>query len=265
MKQKIHPSILILFFSLLLICSTQSFGAGNTSVGINGSLGLPLGWWGERWNPSLNSDINLRFEFQPGTGILLFTGLGKSYFTELSAPEIVDESNLDELGDAFSQYTTIIEANQTGSFTQIPIGCGFFMERLIRLSPNGSSGQIRGYGTIAMSVYLWSAERAQNLTYETNAPRKQPLEFTQNWSDKIDGSDLGAQIGLGLLYQLNKSLFLDLSVVYNYLEVGKSNNAVIYYGKPARTWDERSEKESNSRTDFLQFRIGFKYGLNFSS
>lgn len=249
----------VIIILLILLGNQQSVGAsGKTSFGISGGIGLPVGWWSDRWNPSIVNEVDLRYEISPGSGILLFTGIGKSYFTDLSQDEIISTSTLQNLPEQFQPYAKITYSSQSGSFRQVPIGFGMYTERLISLL-NGR--QLRGYGSLAMVVQLWNSARSQDLVRELNAPiPMRQIIHTDEWSDKAEGSNVGFQFGLGVSYQLQKFLFLDLSAAYSYVDIGKDNGAAVYWGQPARIWDDKKKTDADGRTDYLQIRVGIRFG-----
>jgi len=252
-----------LFFVILTIASSSNsaLGAVRTSIGVNGGLGLPIGWWSERWDPLLISEINLKYEFTPGTGILLLAGLGKAYFGDLSDSAILSESSLSNLPPEFEPYAKINYSSQSGSFRQIPVGFGFYTERLIRdFGSTENPHQLRGYGSAAMIVHLWQFERNQNLTREVAVPDKPVLPYEDVWSDDAEGSNVGVQVAIGLLYQLRDFLYVDISAAYHFVDIGQRNGAVAYYGQPARIRSDQYIESAEGRADIIQLRVGIRYG-----
>ncbi len=257
-KLQRYTLLTIVVFLLILLSNQQSAAApAKVNVGITSGIGLPVGWWGERWKPAIGNEISLRYQISPGNGILLFTGIRKSYFTDLSQDEILSTSTLQNLPEEFQPYAEITYSSQSGSYRQVPIGFGLYSERLISIL---NTRQLRGYGSFAMVVQLWNSARAQDLVREINAPNMTQQVHTDEWSDKADGSDVGFQLAIGVSYQLQKYLFLDLSAAYNYVDIGKDNGAVIYWGQPARVWDEDKKSDADGRTDYLQIRAGLRIG-----
>lgn len=257
MKRR-YSGIGLIFFILIFVSnchyvfgSTQS-SVIRTGVTVNGGFGAPLGWWGDRWEMFSNSEINLRYETSPGVGILLLTGLGKAYLTELSVTEIVEESTLRGLNPLWNEFITYPVKDQSGSFTIIPLGFGGYMERM--LGP-----RFRGYGSGAMVVYLWKVKRNQHLTRVIDKSNLTELQLDDDWTDKADGSNLGLQLSLGLAYQLKRNVLIDLSVAYNYLDIGDKYGAIAYWGLPARNNDDKL-READSRADFIQLRLGCRFG-----
>lgn len=257
MKRWLQFFCLILFVSLF-ITSINVANAQGTSLSLLGGIGLPTGWWGERWDLTLNGEINVHYDIAPGMGLMLMTGMGKGYLGDLSPADISADSRLRGLPPEFASHANVTYANQSGSFKQIPIGIGVFAERLIAIL---NTHQLRGYGSFALVVQLWNADRYQYITREIDVPNMPLMTHTDNWSDKVDGSDVGAQVGLGLLYQMQKNLFLDLSAAYQYLDIGKDNSAIMYWGLPGRLSESDDRKPDSNRIDLLQLRFGLRYTL----
>lgn len=252
-----HPKSLILLIAVFILAIAVSpvQSAGRSSVGVVTGYGMPLGWWADRWDQSLNSEMNLRFELTPGYGMVLLAGLGKSYINDLSEEEILADSHLQDVPEEFIPYTRTTEASQSGSFKQIPVGFGFYFERLI-----GNIRRLRGYGSVSMVVNMWKFNRSQTLTREIKGPGMTTMYPQDDWSDKKDGSDLGAQVGFGVLYQMNKFLYFEISAAYNFVDIGQKNGAIAYWGQPARTWSDDKIKSADGRADFMQLRLGFRIG-----
>ncbi len=247
-------ALFLLVSFLLFSTGSIALSAVRTSAGLVGTVGEPTGWWSERWAPMLGAEMNLRYEVSPGTGILLLAGLRKAQFADLSASEIVDDSHLRDISPEFAPYSRITLAKQGGSFRQIPVGFGLYMERL------AGSRYLRGYGSAAMVVHLWKFDRSQSLTREISPPGMNALELTDNWSDKKDGSDLGAQVAVGLIYQFRELMHVDCSVAYHIMSFGKRNGGLAYWGQPVRTWSDEQVDKANSRADFIELRLGVRYG-----
>lgn len=243
----------IVLISLIFALPLASRGDVRTSVGLVGGIGLPIGWWGERWDVFQSGELHLRYEFARGTGILLHAGLGKAYFTSMTPEEVAADSRAWDTDPRFNPK--IIEAYQGGSFKQIPLGFGFYNERLLL-----SSRAIRGYGSMSMVVYLWKFERSQAYYQESPGLKGEIIPFPDPWWGDQDGSDLGAQLTLGVLIPIRKLIFLDVSAAYHYLNIGRDHGAVAYWGEPARTWDDDRLDEAKGRADFLQLRVGIHYG-----
>ncbi len=255
MKTLPHNGILLI--AIILMLPVSSFGANRTSAALVGGYGLPLGWWGERWDPMQSGEINLRYEFSPGTGILLITGLNKAFFASLSPEEVASESRYHDVPPEFQPYTTIIEAHQGGWFKQLPIGFGFYTERLV--------WRLRAYGSVAMVIYNWKFERSQSFLQEVNAPDMPRIEHNNdNWIVEEDGSDLGAQLAIGALYKLTDMVYLGLSAAYHHVNISKKYGSIAYWGQPARIPAGEPAnnlvEESRGSVDFLQFRIGLRVG-----
>ena len=107
MIKKVSYRITILLIIGVFILQPVVFGAVRTSIGIIGGVGIPIGWWSERWDAFPMSELNLRYEFTPGTGIIIITALGKSYYGSMSPDEITAESKVriqPDLLNAIYQY-----------------------------------------------------------------------------------------------------------------------------------------------------------------
>ena len=248
--------VFLIILTFILGLPHVGIGAVRTSIGMVGGTGLPTGWWAERWDMFQTGEVNVRYEFAPGTGILFIAGLGKAYLTSMSQEEVADEARVYNQ-DEFDGRRTITTAYQGGSFKQLPIGFGLYREGLI--------GRLRGYGSAAMVVHLWKVERSQGFQ-ETITGLDANYIHHDNWDDKQDGADVGAQFTVGMLYPLQHLLFLDISIAYHWVEISREHSAIAYWGQPARTWDGDRLDEANrldeakGRADFMQFRIGFRYG-----
>ncbi|MDP8228755.1 MAG: hypothetical protein P9M15_04815 [Candidatus Electryoneaceae bacterium] len=239
--------ILLLFF---LVLPNTGVCAVRTSIGVVGGTGLPTGWWAERWGLFQAGEVNVRYEFAPGTGILFFAGLGKTYLTSMSQEEVAIEARVYNQ-DEFDGNRAINTAYQGGSFKQLPIGFGLYREGLI--------GSLRGYGSAAMVVHLWKVERSQGFQETITGLDLNYIHY-DNWYDEQDGADVGAQFAVGVLYPLQRLLFLDISLAYHWVEISREHSAIAYWGQPARTWDGDRLEEAKGRADFVQLRIGFRYG-----
>ncbi len=243
---------IFLILLVLILSQPLAWGAVRTSVGLIGGVGVPVGWWSERWEPFPNGEMNLRYEFAPGTGLILIAGLGKSMFTTLSPEETAAESRFRDLRPEFEPYTDIVKSSQDGTFKQLPVGFGFYSEGII-------SG-FRGYASAAMLINMWKFTRGQEFIEEVTIPDFETISHQDNWSDKQDGTDVGGQLAVGLLYPLRRLILLDVSLAYNFVFLSKKHAAIAYWGKPARTWDRERVDEAVGRADFVQLRLGFRYG-----
>ncbi|MDP8239446.1 MAG: hypothetical protein P9X24_10185 [Candidatus Hatepunaea meridiana] len=254
----VNINIIVLISAIFLISFSGSAEAANrTSFGVTGGLGMPLGWWGERWEPLQSGEFNIRYEFSPGMGILLITGLNKTYFEPLSREQIADESVYSDVREEFSDYTTIVYANQGGSFKQLPIGFGFYMERMV--------SDLRAYGSLTMVVNNWKFYRSQWFLQEVTVPGMSTIQHDwDNWEIEEDGSDLGLQVACGALYKLTNLLYLDLSAAFHWVNISRKYGSVAYWGQPARIPPGEPEndliKDSKSSVNSLQFRIGLRVG-----
>jgi len=246
---------LILIFVTAALAPLDGFAANRVNIGINGGVGLPVGWWGDRWGMFANSELNVRYEFNPGLGLLVITGLDKGYVTKMSKEQVATEAR-QHLQSEFTPYSKIMTASQDGSFQQIPIGFGIYYERLI------TPPRLRGYGSLAMVVHLWKAQRNQDFTAVVDPPVEgfTGTTTTDNWRDDISSADVGGQAVLGITYQLNKVLYIDASVAYHYVRVEPKNNAIAFWGKPARTWSPDRWSDATGQADLLQFRLGIRLG-----
>ncbi len=247
-------SLIVLGLSAQVASSAPKKKKSRTSIGFIGGVGEPVGWWGDRWDMPIVSEINYRQEFSPGAGLLLFAGLNKTHVAKLSDDEIISESRLGEVKPEFKPYTNITYISQSGSYKENPIGIGFYFERMV------TQRRLRGYGTAALVVHIWKLTRSQSLTRVTTRPGFPEILAEDNWSANDDGSDLGAQVALGLSYQMRQFMFFDASVAYNFSNVGKHNGAVLYWGQPGRTRTGGVYDESEGSTDLLEVRFGFRFG-----
>ncbi len=254
MKKRIFGFCFFIAFVSILCLAGAAFSAMNTNIGVNFGYGLPIGKWADRWDPMMSGELNFRYEVTPGAGIVLITGLGKNYFTELSEAEIIDDSRLRELPPEYQPYVTTIQSGQSGSFKSIPVGFGLYLERLI----GNRTSRIRGYGSLAMVVYHWEVHRDQNLYRIADLPRLNRMPFEDDWSDNSEGSNLGAQFCAGMQYEFRKNFFIDISAAYNFVDIGNENVRIAYWGLPARLSDRDEVKDS--RMDYFQIRLGFRYG-----
>lgn len=226
--------------------------ASRTSIGIVGGGGAPLGWWGDRWGTFHSGEVNVRYEFSPGTGLLLLAGLHKTYLAEMSAQEIAGESTARDLPPEFQPYAAILNAQQGGAFKQLPLGFGLYREGLLV--------GCRAYASLAFAVHLWKFERSQEFSERVTPPMSDTLMHTDIWSDKQDGAKIGLQMALGALYPLRPGVFVDASVAYHFVDIGSKYGSIAYYGFPARTWTPQKQATAKGRADFLLFRVGFRFG-----
>jgi len=255
MKQRTIPAVLILL--VLLIASTTVFGSGRTSVGFVGGMSLPVGWWGERWDPLQSGEFNLRYEFTPGFGLLLLVGLNKTYFTPLSANRIYQDSRYHDVQPEFDPYKTIITAKQGGSLKQLPVGFGFYHERML--------WRFRAYGSLAMIVCNWKFSRSQEFEEVITPPGMSELPPNiDNWSIGNDGTNVGAQAAIGFVYKISGKFFLDVSTAYHMINITQKYGAAVYWGEPALipAGDPQNDlvKNAEGAVDFVQFRIGLRIG-----
>ncbi|MFH0765557.1 MAG: hypothetical protein V2A61_03965 [Calditrichota bacterium] len=226
-----------------------------TSIGFNTGIGVPVGWWSERWNPSANGEVNIRYEFSAGTGLLLTAGLAKSYYAERTPEQILRESTSRETEPEFAPYGTVTKAYQEGSFKQIPVGFGFYNESLFL--------GMRSYVSAAMSIYLWKLERSQELSYEIAVPNRTHNQhiYEDNWWDSQDGADVGGQLAIGLLKNIQGMLFVEASLTYQVVSLAKKHAALAYWGQPTRTWsNDRINNDTYSAVNSFTFRVGIRYG-----
>ncbi len=255
MKLRVTAIFSFLICILVLINPNSSYSAVRTSAGVVGGIGVPVGWWGDRWTPFVSSELNLHYHVSNGTGILLLVGLNKAQLTDLSSEEIASESHLSTISPEFAPYSRITSAEQGGSFKQIPLGLGLYMERMI-----GNSRALRGYGSVAMVVNLWKFDRSQSLYIESDAPDISHLDWDDNWVDQKDGSNVGAQGALGVMYEFRPNVLFETSVAFHMVNLGKQNGAIAYWGQPARTWDDEKLQDANGSANFIQLRFGIRYG-----
>jgi len=244
---------MMLGLSVQVASSTPKKKISRSSFGFMGGIGAPVGWWGDRWDMPIVSEINFRHEFSRGKGILLFAGLSKAQVTDIPDAEIEAESRLGEVQPEFQPYTHLSYVSQSGSYKESPVGIGFYYERM-------ATRKMRGYGTAALVVHIWKVSRTQDLTRVTNTPNLPEVAIDDNWSVDDDGSDLGAQLAMGLTYELRKFLHLDASVAYNFSNVGKHNGAVLYWGQPGVSRTGGVYDNSEGSTDLLQVRFGVRFG-----
>ena len=230
--------------------------AGRTSLGIVGGAGLPVGWWSDRWDPFQSGEVNLRYEFQPGIGLLFITGLNKAYLKQMSAATILAESGI-HIEPELKDYTTILGASQGGFFKHVSTGFGVYAERAV-------SGY-RAYGSLAMVIYHWKFERTQYLVVEIAPPVEgsQPRQRSDIWSDSQISSDIGAQMSVGIVRPIKPGLLVDISAAYNMVNIGAKNGALAFWGYPIRTASPLQQSRlsgSKGNVDFFQLRIGVRYG-----
>ncbi len=247
--------IIIISLSMFIIVSPLE-GAGRTSIGFTGGLGIPLGWWGERWDPLQSGELNLKYEFAPGSGLLLLIGLNKTYYKSMSDEDILAESRYSDIKPEFLPYRTIVYASQSGSFKQIPLGFGFYHERM--------AAMVRVYGSVAIVVNNWKIVRDQRLKIKIEAP-DMPIEWHRDdWINSQNGADLGLQVAVGGMYKVFESIYLDVSVAFHWININQKNGAFAYYGYNARIQpgDTESELVSNAKAtvNFIQLRIGVRVG-----
>jgi len=245
----------IILIGLLTVALTApQFALAKTSLGISAGTGFPLGWWGERWGMFQASEISLRYEFAPETGLLLLAGLDKTYLSKMSAEEVANESRFRDVHQTYLPYTQIKKANQDGSFKQLPIGFGFYRELEI-------SG-LWTYGSLAMVVHLWRFERGQQFEEVVTPPTQDTLRHNDTWWDEQTGSNVGFQFGAGILYPVvEDKLLLDLSMVYHLVSLSPNYAAVAYWGQPARVRDWRPEEKAKTKNSvsFLLIRLGVRF------
>lgn len=245
---------LLLFFIVVslsvLSAPIDGISAVRTSIGLVGGAGHSTGWWADRFGFSEAGEINIRYEFAPGTGILMLAGLSKAQLVEMSKQDVAAEARVHNLGE-FDDRRTILTASQGGSFKHIPLGFGLYRESQI--------GAFRPYGSAAMSVFLWQFDRSQTF-YEEVESLGDPIPHTDNWKDDQDGATLGAQFAFGTLYQIRRMMFIDMSLAFHWLNIGTKNGALAYWGYPVRSWNEDRINEGKGSVNYLQFRIGLRYG-----
>jgi len=244
----------ILLGLLTIALAAPAFAEGSYIFEFSTGTGLPVGWWGERWGMIQSGEINLKYDFDEGTGFFLLTGLDKTYFSKMSADEIANESRFRDVHQTFKPYTHITKAKQDGSFKQLPIGFGFYQEQEI--------AGYRAWGSAGMVVYLWRVERGQEFEEFVAPPGQDTSRHADNWWDEQSGSNVGFQFALGALYPLKKDLNLDLSVTYNLVSISKDNAALVYWGNPTRDRNWRPEVKSTTKTgvNYLMVRLGIRFG-----
>ena len=262
MRQKaFFKSVLLTTLSLAILCSSAQMSVAapkkikaRSSFGFIGGIGQPAGWWGDRWDMPIVSEINFHYEFARGAGLLLFAGISTAQFTDLSDEEIVSESNLGDIPPEFKPYTTLTHVSQSGTYKENPLGIGFYYERMI------TPRRLRGYGTAALVVHIWKVTRGQRLERESQVSDMPEIPNVDNWSTTDNGSDLGAQAALGISYQMRRFMFFDASLAYNFSNIGKHNGAVLYWGLPGRTKSGGVYDRSEGSTDLIQLRLGLRFG-----
>ncbi|MCF7809720.1 hypothetical protein K9N50_01890 [bacterium] len=254
MKQRAIPAVLIIL--ALIITANSGYSAGRTSVGLVGGMSIPMGWWGERWDPLQSGEINLRYEFTPGFGILLLAGLNKTYFSDLSADEIYQDSRYHDVQPEYEPYRTVITAEQGGSFKQLPVGFGFYHERML--------WRFRAYGSVAMVIYNWKFTRSQDFEQVIAPPGMSETQHVDNWSISNDGTNMGAQAAIGFVYKISSMFMLDVSAAYHMINIYQKNGAAAYWGEPALVppGDPQNDlvKDAEGAVDFLQIRLGLRIG-----
>lgn len=257
MSRSIIAALVLISITLQPIQPAHAQHQNRVSIGVIGSLGEPIGWWGDRWDMFQGGEFNLRYEFTPGTGLLLLVGQGKSNFASMSPQSVFDESTHGAMQEEFRDAVTITTGKQTGNFTQLPLGFGFYSERML--------GKFRGYGSVAMIVYNWKFNRSQQLEYLLY-DEDLNLNFYREaiWNDGQDGARVGGQLAIGAVYKVATSLFIDFSCAYHMMNISQEYGALAYYGYPARQipGEEQNEliPEAEGRADIIQLRIGIRYG-----
>jgi hypothetical protein len=243
----------LFLISIFILIPAISSAVVRTSLGVVGGIGTPVGWWSERWGPGQSGEVNLRYEFMPGTGLLLLTGLNKVYVSDRSANDIFNDSNLRAMEPEVRQYSSIEGAEQGGAFKQLSIGFGFYTERVV--------AGMRGYGSLAFVVYNFKFDRSQYLAVNVTPPNLDGASYrrTDIWEDQKEGSEFGGQFAVGLIKQIRQNLLVDVSLAYHYIDVGKTNSALAYWGYPARKTQAKID-QAKSHADYLQLRVGFRYG-----
>ncbi len=214
--------------------------------------GLPVGWWADRWGMMQSGEVNLRYQFQPGVGFFLFTGLNKTYYSERSEKDIAADTRVNDLPPQYYPYATITKAEEGGSFKQLPVGTGFYAEAPI--------GGLRSYGSAAFVVNLWKFERSQTFQEVITPPSSDTIYHNDSWMDVKDGSNVGLQLTAGVLYPLRKTLFIDASLAYHFTGISKDNSAIARWGKPARTWSAEQKAAAKNHADFIALRVGVRFG-----
>jgi hypothetical protein len=257
LPNRLKTVIFLTFCLVIITLPVQSQATNRTSVGLVGGFGLPVGWWGDRWDAIQSGELNFRYEFSPGVGILLITGLNKTYFTPLSKEEVAAESHYSDVMLEYKPYTTIVKGSQGGSLKQLPVGVGVYMERMV--------WRVRPYGSLAMIVYNWRFERSQEFLGEISPPDMPVIDLNDDsWNLSRDGSDLGAQIVLGTVYDLTKLFHVDVSAAYHFVSISPKYGSIAYWGQPAvipaGQPDNDLVKDSKGTVNFLQFRIGLRVG-----
>ena len=253
MRSLLRFSLIVLFIAILPLAL---FGASRTSVALVGGAGIPIGWWSDRWSPFGSGELNLRYEAVPNAGLILIAGLSKGYLVNLSGNVIFSESNIGDIEPEFPKR--IVNAHQGGNFKQMTTGFGLFGEREI--------GSLRAYGSVAMLIFNWKFERSQNLLLVVSRPPGiSDPDSTQedNWSVKQNGSNLGAQIAIGVLQPFRKNFYLDLSLAYSLVDISPKYGALAFWGYPIRTGTTKQRariSDANGRVNLLQIRVGVRYG-----
>jgi hypothetical protein len=240
-------SNLLIILTIFLLLPSVSDAVVRTSIGVVGGAGIPTGWWADRWGLSDAGEINLRYEISPGMGILLSAGLSKAYLAELSVAEVAKEAQWQPMDDFNYTITT---AKQGGSFKSLPVGFGLYRESQV--------GTFRPYGSASMMVFLWKFDRSQ--VFHANNIDGDTSPVRDNWYDTQDGANLGAQFVAGTLYQIRPMMLLDASLAFHWLNIGTEHGSLAYWGYPVRTWDDDRINEGKGSTNYLQFRIGLRYG-----
>ncbi|MBM3329737.1 MAG: hypothetical protein FJY67_09760 [Calditrichaeota bacterium] len=254
MRRTVSGSLIVILLFSLTLFPHHLDAASRTSLTLTGGGGPAIGWWGERWSPFTSGEVNLRYEFRRGTGILMLAGLSKTYLADLSNETIASESRIRDIRPEHQPYTTIINASQDGNFKQVPLGFGFYQEGLI--------GGLRAYGSGAFVVHLWKFERNQALTERVTPPQSDTLTYNDNWNDKQDGANAGLQLAGGVLYPIRRDLFIDASVAFHILAIDEKYAGIAYYGYPARSWtsERRSARGVEKGASFLILRAGVRWG-----
>lgn len=240
-----------LLFGVGFTASVWAASSTSLVIGVGGVI--PVGPWASRWKLGQSSDAQVRYQFAPGAGVTFSAGTYTLFWDERSPQAIAAETTIRDIPPEFQPYAQILQAEERGTFHNIPLGVGLYYEGLL--------GGWRAYSSVGMVVNLWKFKRQLNFQERVITPLNDTNTYRDEWEDSQDGAKMGFQIGTGLLYPLRKTLFLDLSLNFLYSDIGNKYGAILRYGKPARTWNPQRYKDYKGEISTLGIKLGLRYWL----
>lgn len=263
--------IVILLPILLLLINTPAGAAGTlglyggdeesldmsgTNVGFSVGGGLPVGWWSDRWGMFQTAELNLRYEFSRGQGLLLFVNLAKADLADLSKSTIIEESQFADQPPEVKPYYTFTDVKQGGTFRQLPLGIGYYREF--------PYNNLMFYGSAAFAVHLWKLHRTQTLQATGERGGVPLTPYSDDWEDSQDGAETGWRIAGGLTYPIKENLALDCNLAWHITSLSNDNGALAYWGFPVRGNTIRAEErkaKAEKNANFILLQVGVRYGL----